>query len=937
MLTDREQNRGIVQEAARLAQDVVDALTAHVAVLDAEGTIVMVNRAWEAFAIANSPANRANVGVGANYLEVCHRASQGGCEEAARFAEGILAVRAGETEQFILEYPCHSSEQARWFIGRVTRFGAGDALRIVVAHENTTARKRAEQELQQGEARFRQMYENSRRAEEALQKEIAERKRQEALAAEANRRALSEYQKLVESEERFRALIEYGADIVSIMTEAGTIRYQSPTGERVSQHRVEERVGYSILDNIHPEDVPRARALWQSILDHPDQVIVTELRLRDRNGIWHDCEVTLRNLLATPGVHGIVSNARSIAQRKQVEAALRHMEQRFSEVLKNVSLIAIMLDPQGHITFCNEFVLNLTGWNWEEVEGKNWCELFLPADIRDDVLEYYLASVAEGRIHPRYQNEIVTRAGLRRMIAWSNTFLRDLEGRIVAVASLGEDITERQWAEQMLRESEALNRAIVDTAADAIITIDDQSVIQSFNAAAVQMYGYETAEIVGRAMHLLMPEDRQHHYEEYVALFQNAPEPGGLKIRREGIGRRKDGTLFPLEFAASAIQTQDTRLYTAILRDVTERQQAQSIIQRQFERLKALRAIDAVIISSLDLRLTLQFLIDQILRLLDVDAACVLLRSPHTQMLEFASGKGFRVPTRHSCRMGSGEAGTAALERRAVHIPNIREHNEAFANASMMAHEGFISYLAMPLVAKGQTVGVLELYHRAPLRPDGEWRDVLETVSAQAAIAIDNSTLFESLQCSNEELMLAYDATIEGWSRALDLRDKETEGHSRRVTDMTVRLARAMGVDDEELVHIRRGALLHDIGKMGIPDSILLKPGDLTEEEWELMRKHPGYAFDMLSSIAFLRRALDIPYCHHERWDGSGYPRGLKGEQIPLAARIFAVADVWDALRSNRPYREAWPVERVREHLRAIAGRHLDPKIVEIFLDIQDL
>ena len=210
-------------------------------------------------------------------------------------------------------------------------------------------------------------------------------------------------------------------------------------------------------------------------------------------------------------------------------------------------------------------------------------------------------------------------------------------------------------------------------------------------------------------------------------------------------------------------------------------------------------------------------------------------------------------------------------------------------------------------------------------------------LGGQAAIAVDNAAVYEDLHQSNAELTLAYDKTIEGWSRALDLRDKETEGHAQRVTEITLRLAKAMGIGDAELVHIRRGALLHDIGKMGVPDDILLKPGKLTDEEWVLMRKHPQLAYDLLSPITYLRTALDIPYCHHEKWDGTGYPRGLKGEQIPLVARLFAVVDVWDALRSDRPYRPAWDEEKVREHILAGSGTHFDPKVVETFLNLLEV
>ena len=189
-----------------------------------------------------------------------------------------------------------------------------------------------------------------------------------------------------------------------------------------------------------------------------------------------------------------------------------------------------------------------------------------------------------------------------------------------------------------------------------------------------------------------------------------------------------------------------------------------------------------------------------------------------------------------------------------------------------------------------------------------------------------------AVRCAHQDLTAAYEKTLEGWSFAMDLRDKETEGHTRRVMDRTLTLARHLGYPEGELVHLRRGALLHDIGKLGIPDAILLKPGPLTEAEWAVMRRHPEMAYEMLSPIRYLHPALSIPYCHPERWDGTGYPQGLRGEQIPRSARLFAVVDIWDALSSDRPYRAAWPQERVYEHLRSLRGTHLDPRAVEAFL-----
>jgi len=185
---------------------------------------------------------------------------------------------------------------------------------------------------------------------------------------------------------------------------------------------------------------------------------------------------------------------------------------------------------------------------------------------------------------------------------------------------------------------------------------------------------------------------------------------------------------------------------------------------------------------------------------------------------------------------------------------------------------------------------------------------------------------------ANNQLLSAYEATIEGWSHAMDLRDKETEGHSRRVTELTLQLAREFGMGDDELLHIRRGALVHDMGKLGVPDSVLHKPSSLTEEEWAAMRKHPQLAYDMLYSIEYLRPALDIPYCHHEKWDGSGYPRGLKNTEIPLSARIFAIVDVWDALTSDRPYRSAWARTEALSYIQEQSSKHFDPQVVYKFL-----
>jgi putative nucleotidyltransferase with HDIG domain len=360
--------------------------------------------------------------------------------------------------------------------------------------------------------------------------------------------------------------------------------------------------------------------------------------------------------------------------------------------------------------------------------------------------------------------------------------------------------------------------------------------------------------------------------------------------------------------------------------------------ERNLSQVQALREIDLAIANNVDMRIALKTVVEQVIAQLNVDAAAVLVFNSHLQQLEFVAGRGFRDASFHKAqiRLGESYAGRAASQRRLLHIPDLAAEPDGFARSNRLMDEGFIAYFATPLIAKARVKGVLEIFHRQPLNPDQVWFDFLETLAGQVAITIDNAQLFSDLQRATDETVQAYDATIEGWSRALDLRDHETEGHSQRVTEMAIHLARELGVTGQDLLHLRRGALLHDIGKMGVPDTILLKPGPLSEGEWAVMHKHPVHAWDLLFPIAYLRPALDIPYCHHEKWDGSGYPRGLKGEEIPLAARVFAIVDVLDALLSDRPYRPAWSLEEVRQYLLDQSGKHFDPRVVARLLTLLD-
>ncbi|HEY0069514.1 MAG TPA: PAS domain S-box protein, partial [Chloroflexia bacterium] len=600
-----------------------------------------------------------------------------------------------------------------------------------------------------------------------------------------------------------------------------------------------------------------------------------------------------------------------------------------NQIINTITDALLVLDHAGIIRVVNQAASHLLGYPEQSLIGKPVAEVFDEPVVseaqarlaREGSIQDYEVAYTRGEQGPRF-------------LSVSASTMQAKGDEPVAFVCIIRDVSEKKRAETAIRESEERYRAVVEQTSEGIYLADlETRRILEANAAFLVMLGYTADELTGLKMQDIIAHDGESIERNMVRLQQN---------KRLAIGerkyRRKDGSLVDVEVSTNLIYHAGRHVICVSAHDMTERKRHEERIQRQLERVAALRSIDTAITGSLDLRLTLSILLDQVTAQLKVHAADVLLLNPRTQTLEYGAGRGFRFGgiAQSRLRLGEGYAGKAALQRHVFRIENLSDTGDLM-RAPLIAGEDFVTYFAVPLLAKGQIKGVLEIFHRSAVEPEAEWLDFLETLAGQAAIAIDNATLFDDLQQSNLELALAYDVTLEGWSRALDLRDKETEGHTQRVTETTTRLARYMGVPEAEMAHIRRGALLHDIGKLGIPDSVLLKPGPLTSEEWEVMRMHPVYAYQWLSTIEFLRPALDIPYCHHEKWDGTGYPRGLKGEQIPRAARIFAIVDVWDALRSDRPYRKAWPDEQVREHLRALSGTHFDPEVVAAFLNLEVL
>ena len=485
-----------------------------------------------------------------------------------------------------------------------------------------------------------------------------------------------------------------------------------------------------------------------------------------------------------------------------------------------------------------------------------------------------------------------------------------------------------------LKQSEEKYRLLVENASEGVVVSCGDELVFA-NRAAAAITGYPLEELIGiKIAQLVHPDDLLMVMDRYQRRLRGEDVPAYYAFRL--INRERQVRW--LQVHAVVIEWDGKPATLDMFVDISEQRRAEEQLQRQLRHMAALRAVDMAITSSLDLTTTLRVVLEQATVQLGADAASILLLESESQELTYAAGQGFRRGLDYGLRirLGEGFAGQAALKRRTVRVANLNGGGDYLWTPERIREEGFVSYLALPLISKDQVKGVLEIFHRMTWDVDPAWMNFVEALADQAAIAIDNAQLLKNLKTANQDLILAYDDTITGWARALEMRDGNTEGHSQRVAELAVELAAAMGLRGETLTHIRRGAILHDIGKMAIPDSILKKSSGLTDEEWQVMKMHPVYSYNLLSQIEFLRPALDIPYAHHERWDGSGYPRGLRGEEIPLAARIFAVVDVWDALTDDRMYRPAWKAEEALDYIRSLSGSQFDPRVVEAFCALME-
>ena len=762
-----------------------------------------------------------------------------------------------------------------------------------------------------------------------------------ALNEAENRRARKHAEDaLKESAERFRAVAESANEGIISADSHGMIIYWNRAAREIFGYLQEEIIGQP-LSVLMPKMWADQRHHHNDAWEFGDEPLQSS-RIQETVGYRKDgskfpIEFSIGNWNTRQGAFFTVM-VRDETARKQAEENLR-LQSAALEAAANGIMIS---DREGSVIWVNSAFTRLTGYEADDVIGKN--PRILKSNQQEPAFYQNLwETILSGKV---WHSELVNRRANGNLYTEEMTIspVRQKQGEISHFIAIKQDVTERKHheieREMIISVANAIRTA---TTRVELLTILLNQLKDLFNAngvvfAAPNIVSGEIVIEMGcgdigerfTGLHVPPSEGISSQVILSGKLYLNnnlePDHPDPLFFRPDLLGKVPvaaicvpliaQGQVIGVLWLARGemIAENDVNLLLAIANLVANALHRVTLHERteqQFRRLAVLHQIDIAISTVTELKVILNVLLNNAITQLEVDAASILLLAPYTQILEYAAGIGFKTHNIQQSRvpLGRGRAGVAAIERRIVSLPNLDQELDSFTRTTLLTDEKFVSHIVAPLVAKGQTKGVLEVFCRKRLDPPQEWYDFFETLATQAAIAIDNATLLNNLQQSNTELILAYDATIEGWSRALDLRDKETEGHTQRVTEMALRLADIMGMNDIEKLNVRRGALLHDIGKMGIPDSILLKPGALTEDEWAIMRQHPTYAYEMLAPITYLKQALDIPHYHHEKWDGNGYPDGLKGEQIPLAARIFAVVDVFDALTSDRPYRSAWSVK----------------------------
>jgi len=760
-----------------------------------------------------------------------------------------------------------------------------------------------------------------------------------------------------ESEKRFRWLYQYAPVAYQILDFDGRITDINQRWSDLLGFTREEVIGRDVFSFMAPHEQESARQSFnrkklsgQTFFEDSIRTYVT------KNGQTRVMRANDYYSLDEDGQLGTISTTLTdITELRQAQQDVLLQ----STALKATANAVLITDSDGQVQWVNPAFTRLTQYTLSESLGRNPRELvnsgLNPVETYQDLWD----TILTGR---EWHGQLVNRRKDGTLYTEEQTItpLVNENGETTHFISVKQDVTEREQRNRELVVVGNISAALrtAESRAEMLPVLLDQLLEQlDIEAASLEMVDPLTGDFItergggywasltgeripaGTALSGRVFATRQPYLNNEAHLEKDLfrPERFGdcraaigvpLVVREEIIGLLWVGSVRQLD-------ERDLRLLTAVadmaanaLHRVTLHEQTETRLRH----LTALRTIEQTINSSLDLRVTFNVILKQAADILGADAVIIYLYNTRTLMMDVAAHSGLHTDRKKltTQRIGEGLAGRAALTRRLLewHSPEELEP----VDKDFFEDEGIQSYCVNPLIVKSEIKGALAVFYRTPFFPDEECHDNLATLAAQTAIAVDNLSMFDSLQRSSVSLTMAIDETLEGWVRTLDSRMVGLETNTERLLELTLRLARAAGINEAECVHVTRGALLHDIGKTHIPEAVLNKPGALNDEEWQLVRTHPQMGHDLLLPIKYLKPALDIPYCHHERWDGSGYPRGLKGEEIPLAARVFAIVDVYDALLSKRPYRAAWSREKALAYLHQNAGILFDRHLVDLFM-----
>ncbi len=574
-------------------------------------------------------------------------------------------------------------------------------------------------------------------------------------------------------------------------------------------------------------------------------------------------------------------------RRQQIEEIHHQQETRLMRLAENMTDLVGEIDLNGMYLYASPSYFSVMGYNSEDLIGKNALS-FVHPDDRDLVRNSITKSLEKGI-------PTITRYRFRHAdghYIWlesSGKSRRSEEGSNVSIIFSTRDITVQKKTEESLQASETKFRSIISSIPLGIhmYSLDESSnlIFSGYNPAADTILHVNHNEFLGKTIEDAFPGLVE---TEIPTNYRQIALTGASWSGEQVVYRKNE---IKGIFDVHAFQTEPGKM-AAVFADITEKRKAEEALQLSEEKFSNAfhMSPDAVSITRIKDGLFLE------------------------------ANEGF---TRFIGYTPEEVVGKTAMDIKIWVDPQDRNRL-----IDKLKRDGYYENLLAPFRTKSGKI-LFGLMSARLLMINGE--EFLLSITRDITERIEDE---RRMQEAHDQVEKAYEATLQGWARALELREHETADHSRRVVDLSLKIARELCFSAPELNDLERGALLHDIGKMGVPDNILLKPGPLSDDEWVIMKQHPEYAYHLLKDVDYLHQSLEIPYSHHERWDGSGYPRGLKGEEIPLSARIFSIVDVWDALLSDRPYRPAWNRQAVMKYIEEQSGKMFDPQIVAVFIKL---